>query len=58
MAAALRSSVPSSPTVELLPGGRGDFIVVADGNKIWDKRRMGDDFPEESFVVERVRELA
>lgn len=58
MAAAIEEQVDGGPRAELIPGGRGDFIVIADGNKVWDKRRMGDDFPEEGFVVERLRELA
>lgn len=37
--------------VEVVPGGRGDFVVIADGERIWDKRAMGDRFPEDEEIV-------
>ena len=38
--------------VELVPGGRGDFIVTADGERVWDKRAMGDRFPEDEEILQ------
>lgn len=41
--------------MELKPGGRGDFVVTADGNKVFDKRQQGDRFPEESEILAALR---
>jgi predicted Rdx family selenoprotein len=43
--------------VSLMKGGRGDFIVTADGTVIWDKKSMGGVFPDESAVVQALRRL-
>lgn len=37
--------------VELAPGGRGDFIVRADGDVVWDKRAMGGRYPDEDELA-------
>jgi predicted Rdx family selenoprotein len=31
-------------------GGRGDFIVVADGETLWDKKKMGG-FPDDAAIA-------
>jgi len=54
LAAAIRKQSPDAE-VEIKPGGRGDFIVVADGQKLWDKRRNGDEFPDEEALLEELR---
>ena len=41
--------------VELIRGGGGDFIVIADGQELWNKRRMGDEFPVPDVIVEKLR---
>jgi predicted Rdx family selenoprotein len=41
--------------VTLEGGGRGDFIVTADGRELWNKRQMGDEFPNEDAIVEALR---
>lgn len=42
--------------VEIKPGGKGDFIVTADGRVLWDKRRKnGDEFPPESVIVDALQ---
>ena len=41
--------------MELIKGGRGDFIVKADAAVLWDKKKMGGDFPDEHAMVEAVR---
>jgi predicted Rdx family selenoprotein len=41
--------------VELKPGGRGDFVVTVDGRRIFDKRRQGDRFPDESEILSALR---
>ncbi len=38
-----------------MPGGRGDFIVTVDGRRVWDKRSMGDRFPEHGEVLSRLQ---
>jgi selT/selW/selH-like putative selenoprotein len=35
----------------LKPGGRGDFVVTVDGQRVWDKRKQGDEFPDEAALV-------
>ena len=40
--------------VELVRGGRGDFIVSADGDVLWNKRMEGG-FPDEAAMVEKIR---
>ena len=57
MGAAIEGAV-SNVQIELIPGGRGDFIVTADGHELWNKRQMGDEFPAESRIVTEVRERA
>lgn len=41
--------------IELIKGGRGDFIVTVDGDELWNKRQMGDQFPDEPALVEKIR---
>lgn len=41
--------------VELVPGGKGDFVVTFANTKLWDKRRMGDEFPEHDQVIDKLR---
>ena len=41
--------------MKLQSGGRGDFIVTADGRELWNKRQMGDEFPEEDDIVQALR---
>lgn len=41
--------------VETKPGGRGDFVVTADGVRLWDKRRRSDDrFPEPAEILKQL----
>lgn len=54
MAARIREAFPGAE-VELVPGGRGDFIVTVDGERVWDKRAMGDEFPDEERLVAQLR---
>ena len=37
--------------VELIPGGKGDFIVKADGEKLWDKNGKDRDFPPHDRIL-------
>jgi predicted Rdx family selenoprotein len=42
--------------VEIRPGGKGDFIVKADGKVLWDKRKTHDDeFPEPAAILSRLQ---
>lgn len=43
--------------VELVRGGRGDFIVTADSTLLWDKRVRGG-FPDDGRIVAELRALA
>jgi predicted Rdx family selenoprotein len=43
--------------VSLVKGGRGDFIVKAGGQVVWDKKKMGDEFPDERVVIDALRGL-
>jgi len=46
----IESTFPGT-AVELIGGGRGDFIVVTDGTTLWDKRKVGR-FPEPREILE------
>ncbi len=43
--------------IQLVRGGRGDFIVEADGEILWDKRSRGS-FPDDAGIVEQLRTRA
>ena len=43
--------------VELVRGGRGDFIVQADGSVLWDKKVRGG-FPDDRAIVAELRARA
>ena len=39
----------------MTPGGKGDFVVKADGKLLWDKRRRdGDEFPEPKQILDQL----
>lgn len=39
----------------LIRGGGGDFIVIANDREIWNKKAMGNTFPEEDDIVRAMR---
>jgi len=39
----------------LIEGGRGDFIVTADGVELWNKRQMEDEFPEPETILAKLK---
>jgi predicted Rdx family selenoprotein len=42
-------------TVDAQPGGRGDFVVKADGRLLWDKRNRDDDrFPDDAEILQQL----
>ena len=43
--------------VELVRGGRGDFIVTAGAALLWDKKAQGS-FPDDARIVAELRALA
>lgn len=57
LGAAIQKAYPQAK-VELKPGGRGDFIVTADGKQLWDKRHMDDEFPENAAILKQLGALA
>lgn len=54
MGADIKKAFPNAK-IELEPGGKGDFIVTMDGRKLWDKRAMGDEFPEPKQVLDKMK---
>ena len=54
MGAAIEDAVEGTK-VELKGGGRGDFIVTADGRQLWDKRNMGDAFPDHGEILNQLK---
>lgn len=39
----------------LQPGGRGDFIVIADGRELWNKNQRADDaFPRDEDILSQL----
>jgi len=54
-------------TARIVPGGKGDFIVAAHDApgaapgaapwRLWDKRKMRDEFPDEDELVAALRAL-
>lgn len=50
MAAAIQGHAPEAD-VELIKGGGGNFIVIADGVELWNKRAMGDEFPANEAIL-------
>ena len=54
MAAAIEQDFPDS-ALNLIPGDSGDFIVQFDGETIWDKRSMNDQFPADDQILEKLR---
>ena len=57
LAAAIHDNVPGA-TVDIIPGGKGDFIVIADGNKLWDKNGGDRDFPPHERILEMLEQRA
>ena len=53
MEAAIKAEHPKA-AVELVEGSGGDFIVDVDGERLWHKREMGDEFPNEGQLVARL----
>ena len=49
LAARIKDQLPGAE-IELARGGKGDFIVTADGVTLWDKRKTGN-FPDEVKLV-------
>lgn len=53
MAAKIEQAFPEVQ-VELIRGGKGNFIVKVDGKELWNKRQMEDRFPEEAAIVRQL----
>jgi predicted Rdx family selenoprotein len=56
LVAAIKGQHPDAK-VALIKGGSGDFIVIADGQELWHKRQMGDEFPENQVILDKLEEL-
>ena len=56
MAATIKNAFPGVE-LELIRGGGGNYIIIANGERLWHKREMGDAFPEESVIVAKLRAL-
>ena len=57
MAAKIQQTIPGSK-VDLIKGGKGAFVVTADGKELWNKREMGDEFPNEEKLVTEMRGMS
>ena len=55
MAVTLKKKFDVAP--ELIEGGGGNFKVWADGTLLWDKKSMGNEFPTESLIVEKIEQM-
>lgn len=55
MAVAAEMAVPGLKT-NLVPGGRGDFIVTFGDQVLWNKRAQDDQFPDEGNLVRQLAE--
>jgi len=53
LAATIRSAYPEAD-IELIGGGRGDFIVMLEDELLWNKKAMGNEYPVESAIVEAI----
>ena len=53
MAAEIEKSFPDA-TVDLIDGGRGDFIVKRDGAELWNKRNDQGRFPEHAEILSQL----
>ncbi len=38
----------------MIPGKGGDFIVIANGKKLWDKNGDDSGFPENEVIIEKL----
>ena len=56
MAAKIRAEVPDA-VIELIQGKGGVFNVTASGVSLWNKREMGNRFPNDGEIVEQIRNL-
>jgi hypothetical protein len=54
LAAKIQKSIPGAK-VDLIKGQKGAFIVTADGKELWNKREMGNEFPDEDKLVTEMR---
>jgi len=54
LAADIRKEFPDAE-IELIRGGSGNFIVIADGEQLWHKLQMGDEFPEPEAILAKIR---
>jgi len=55
LAAKIKKAHPGA-TVDLIRGGRGAFIVTADGREIWNKHEMRGEFPDEDRLVATMKD--
>ena len=55
MAATISNALPNAK-IELIRGSGGDFIVIADGAEVWNKRAMDERFPDEVALAKELAE--
>lgn len=54
LAAAIEAAHPHA-VVDKQPGGKGDFIVTADGRELWNKRAHPEErFPENEEILSQL----
>lgn len=42
--------------MDLIKGSRGAFNVTVDGNEVWNKHEMNDEYPNEDQLVASLKE--
>jgi len=57
LAAKILEKVPTAK-IDQIHGGGGDFIVIADGQKLWDKNGTDDGFPDGDALAGKIAALA
>jgi len=57
LAAKILEKIPSAE-IDQIRGGGGDFIVIADGQKLWDKNGPDDGFPNDEVLAGKIAALA
>lgn len=55
MGAEIEKAIPGT-SITLIPGGRGDLIVKRGDELIWDKKGMGNSWPETDELIARLAE--
>jgi len=53
LAAKLREEI-ADVEIDMIRGGGGDYIVIVDGEELWNKKSSGRGFPDEGVLVDEI----